>query len=76
MERLIGWLRSTPAVSWVGCGLTTFFEVSGGSLHATWLRRRASTCVTISPVRGANLLAKKLPGEVQALPSLSTSQSL
>lgn len=38
----IGWLLSTPAVSWVGCGLTTFFQVSGSSLQATWLTRPAA----------------------------------
>lgn len=42
-EPTIGRLLSTPAVSQVGCGLTTFFQVSGSSLQATWLRRRAST---------------------------------
>ena len=42
-DRPIGWLLGTPAVSWGGCGLTTFLQVSGSSLQATWLRRRAST---------------------------------
>lgn len=61
MEHLIGWLRSTPAVSWVGCGLTTFFQVSGRSLQATWLRRRASTCVTIRHIRGAKPTDSEAP---------------
>lgn len=39
----IGCLLSIPVVSWVGGGLTTFFQVAGSSLLATWLKRRANT---------------------------------
>ena len=43
-----GWLLSTPAVSWVGCGLTTFFQVSGSSLQGH-LAQKASQHLSGSP---------------------------
>lgn len=51
-EHPIGALPHTSAVSWVGCGLTTFFEASGSFLQGTWLQasRQLTVRLTRAPI--------------------------
>lgn len=64
-EHLIGWLLSTPAVSRGGCGLTTFFQVSGSSLQATCSEAEPAPASLSDASAKPSLLGKKLPGAVE-----------